>query len=117
MVRAIQNNIPESRLPFVQISSIYQKTAAKAWYKDGFEEMEHEFPFGIIRPENHDYLFRCSLNFQPERHKSRDPFTFYLKWFLPPMLELLYYHPSDGTSLLEQEGPTNKRKKLVKLPI
>ena len=26
------------------------------------------------------------------------------------MLELLYYHPSDGTSLLEQEGPTNKRK-------
>ena len=32
------------------------------------------------------------------------------------MLELLYYHPSDGTSLLEQEGPTNKTKTLVILP-
>ena len=32
------------------------------------------------------------------------------------MLELLYYHPSDGTSLLEQEEPTNKRNKLVTLP-
>ena len=46
-----------SRLPFLQISSIYQKTTAKAWnqerwlfslaeigIKDGFEEMD-EFPF------------------------------------------------------------------------
>ena len=29
--------------------------------KDGFEEMEHEFPFGIFRPEKQDYLFRCSV--------------------------------------------------------
>ena len=42
MVSAIQHIIPESRLLFVQISSIYQKTAAKARYKDSFEEMEHE---------------------------------------------------------------------------
>ena len=53
-----------SRLPFLQISSIYQKTTAKAWnqercpfslaeigIKDGFEEMEHEFPFAMLRPE------------------------------------------------------------------
>ena len=29
--------------------------------KDGFEEMEHEFLFGIFRPEKQDYLFRCSV--------------------------------------------------------
>ena len=63
MVSAIQDIIPESRLLFVQISSIYQKTAAKAWYKDSFEEMEHEFRFGTIRPENQNFLFRCSRNF------------------------------------------------------
>ena len=53
-----------SRFPFLQISSIYQKTTAKAWnqercpfslaeigIKDGFEEMEHEFPFAMLRPE------------------------------------------------------------------
>ena len=28
--------------------------------KDGFEEMEHEFPFGKFRPEMRDNLFRCS---------------------------------------------------------
>ena len=65
MVRTIQKIIPESRLPFVQISSIYQKTAAKAWYKDGFEEMEHEFPYGTIGPENQNFLFGCS-----GRHKK-----------------------------------------------
>ena len=27
--------------------------------KDGFEEMEHEFPF--VRPQERDYLFRCSV--------------------------------------------------------
>ena len=27
--------------------------------KDGFEEVEHEFPF--VRPEEQDYLFRCSV--------------------------------------------------------
>ena len=52
-----------SRLPFLQISSIYQKTIAKAWnqerclfslaeigIKDGFEEMD-EFPFAMLRSE------------------------------------------------------------------
>ena len=29
--RTVVNFVPESRLPFVQISSIYRKTAAKAW--------------------------------------------------------------------------------------
>ena len=29
--------------------------------KNGFEEMEHEFPFGICYPEKQDYLFRCSV--------------------------------------------------------
>ena len=70
IVRAIQDIILESRLLFVQTISFYQKTTAKAWYKDSFEEMEHEFPFGTIRPEKRDYLFRCSGNFQLERHKK-----------------------------------------------
>ena len=26
-----------------------------------FEEMEHEFPFGIFHPEKQDHLFRCSV--------------------------------------------------------
>ena len=51
-----------SLLPFLQISSIYQKTTAKAWnqerwpfslaeigIKDGLEEIEHEFPFAMLR--------------------------------------------------------------------
>ena len=29
--------------------------------KDGFEEMEHKFPFGLILLEKQDYLFRCSV--------------------------------------------------------
>ena len=53
-----------SRLPFLQISSIYQKTTAKAWnqerwpfslaeigIKGGLEEMEQEFPFAMLRSE------------------------------------------------------------------
>ena len=43
------NFVPESRLPFVLISSIYRKTAAKAWnscQRTGFEEMGREFPCG-----------------------------------------------------------------------
>ena len=42
--------------------------------KDGFEEMEHKFPFGIFRPEKQDYLFGCSVvatgNFPVERPKK-----------------------------------------------
>ena len=30
--------------------------------KDGFEEMEHEFPFGIFHPEKQDYLLRRSVD-------------------------------------------------------
>ena len=40
---------------------------------DGFEEMEHEFQFGIFHPEKQDYLFRCSVapgNFPMERPKK-----------------------------------------------
>ena len=29
--------------------------------KDGFEKMEHKFPFGIFHSEKQDYLFRCSV--------------------------------------------------------
>ena len=57
------NFVPESRLPFVQISSIYRKTRPETGIKDGFEEMEHEFPFGTFRPEKTGLpfqMFRCS---------------------------------------------------------
>ena len=40
--------------------------------KHGFEQMEHKFPCGILRPEKQDYLFRCSVaagNFPLERPK------------------------------------------------
>ena len=49
------NFVPESPLPFVQISSIYRKTAGTG-IKDGFEGMEHEFPFGIFHPEKRTTL-------------------------------------------------------------
>ena len=54
---------PESRLPFVQISSIYRITAAKVW--DGFEEMEHEFSLTLehsVRKKTRlpFQMFRCS---------------------------------------------------------
>ena len=47
--------------------------------KDGFEEMEHEFPFGISLPEKQEYLFRCSVLpdiFRWNDPKSCVPFTF-----------------------------------------
>jgi len=55
-----------------------------AGIKGGCEEVEHEFLFGIFRPEKkkQDYLFRCSVapgNFPLERpKKSCVPFTFQL---------------------------------------
>ena len=68
---------PESRLPLVQINSFYLKTAAKAWNiktgnKDGFEEMEHEFPFAKLT------ALPCSLPeiFRGIDPKSRVPFSF-----------------------------------------
>ena len=58
------NFVPESRLPFLQISSVHRKTPRRpeTGIKDGFEEMKHEFPFGIFHPEKQDYLFRCSVS-------------------------------------------------------
>ena len=41
--------------------------------KDGFEEMEHEFLFGIFHLEKQDYLFTCSFaprNFPLEQPKK-----------------------------------------------
>ena len=39
--------------------------------KDGFEQMEHEFPFGTFRPGKQGYFFRRRSvvpgNFPPER--------------------------------------------------
>ena len=55
--KGLVNFVPKSRLPFVKISSIYRKTMAQAWnwyelgIKNDFEEIEHEFAFGIFRPE------------------------------------------------------------------
>ena len=53
----------ESHLPFVQISSIQQKMAAKAenWCQTWlFGEMEHKFLFGTFHWEIRDYLFDVS---------------------------------------------------------
>ena len=62
------NFVPESRLPFVQISSIFQKRPRRPepGFKDGFEDMEHEFQFGIFRPEKTGppfQMFCCSRKF------------------------------------------------------
>ena len=76
------NFVPEPRLPFVKISSIYRKTTAKAWnwYQRWLWRVEHEFPLGIVcRPENRTALFRCSVapgNFRWNDPKRRAPFTF-----------------------------------------
>ena len=43
----------------VQTSSIYWKTAIK----DGFEEMEHEFPFATFRPYTHTYTVPHTMTF------------------------------------------------------
>ena len=53
------NFVPESRLhwPFTGKRPRRPETGIK----DGFEETEHEFPFGIFHPEKLDYLFRCSV--------------------------------------------------------
>ena len=51
--RTVLNLVPESRLPFAQIGSFTGKRPKRpeAGVTDGFEEMEHEFPLGIFRPE------------------------------------------------------------------
>ena len=81
------NLVPVSRLPFVQISSIFQKTTAKAWtrfqrwlWRNGTRISDLvQWNIWIFRPEKQDYLFRRFLvpgNFPIERPKSRIPFTF-----------------------------------------
>ena len=64
------NFIPESRLRFIRISSIYRNTVApksETVLKDGFEQMEQEFPFGPFRPGQPNFLscrkFRCYRKF------------------------------------------------------
>ena len=69
------NFVPESPLSFVQISSIYRKKPRRpvTGIKDGFEGMEHEFPFGIFHGEKQDHHFRCSVapgNFPLGRPKN-----------------------------------------------
>ena len=69
------NFIPEQRLPFTKISFIYRKRPRRreTGIKDSFEEMEHEFPFGIFRAEKQDYLIICSVvpgNFPLARPKK-----------------------------------------------
>ena len=56
------NFVPQSRLPFGQIVSIYRITAAKAWngIKDDSKEKEREFLSGLFPPRKQDYLFRFS---------------------------------------------------------
>ena len=75
------NFVPESRLPFVQISSIYQKTTAKALtrYQIWLWRNGSRISVWIFRSEKQDNLFRCSVapgNFPLERPKSHVPFTF-----------------------------------------
>ena len=56
------NFVAESRLPFLQISSLYQKMTAKAWYwyQDATSQMEHKFLCGTFYPKKQNYFFRCS---------------------------------------------------------
>ena len=57
----LANILPdETRLPFVQIISVTEKRPRmpETGIKDGFGEMEHDFPFGIFRPKKQDYLIR-----------------------------------------------------------
>ena len=51
--------------------------------KDGFEEMEHEIPFGIFHPEKQDHLFRRSVtagNFPQERTKNSSSIHFPIRF-------------------------------------
>ena len=69
------NFVPESRLPFVQISSIYHKTTAKALtrYQRWLWRNGSRISVWIFRPEKQDNLFRCSVapgNFLMERLKK-----------------------------------------------
>ena len=53
LVRLV-NFVPESRLMYKNI-----KTLPETGINDSFEEMEPEFSFGILCPEEEDYLSKC----------------------------------------------------------
>ena len=60
-------------IAFTICTSQFRPQRRKTGIKDGFEEMEHEFLFGIFRPEKQNYLFRGSAapgNFPLERPKT-----------------------------------------------
>ena len=54
------NFVAEARLPFVQISSLYQKMTVKAWnwYQDVISQMEHKFLFGTFQLEKTELPFQ-----------------------------------------------------------
>ena len=66
------NFVSESRLPFcTYISVLFTKKPPRrpeTGIKDGFKEIEHEFPFGTFRPEKQNYL-SAPGNFPVERPK------------------------------------------------
>ena len=66
------NFAPESRLPFTGKRPRKPETGIK----DGFEEMEHEFPFGISIPSGQTGLPFQMFRFRWEDPESRVPFTF-----------------------------------------
>ena len=52
----------------------------KTGIKDGFEEMQHEFPFGVFHSEKQDYLFMFSValgNVRWEGPKSKLCFIYF----------------------------------------
>ena len=61
--------VPESRLPSLYKSVPFSKKRPRRpepGFKDGFEDMEHEFQFGIFRPEKTGppfQMFCCSRKF------------------------------------------------------
>ena len=61
------NFVPESRLPFVQISSEKRPRRPETGIKGGFHEREREFLFETFRPSGKTGLpfqvFRCSRKF------------------------------------------------------
>lgn len=91
---------PESRLPILQISFIYRKTAELNRYQtDGFQEVEHEFPIGTFRSKKLDFLYRCSVvsgkffrKFSAERPKTELCTIYFPTGFSRIFLEMVNDH-------------------------
>ena len=78
------NFVPDSRLPFHKSAPSTEKRPRKpeTGIKDGFEEMEHEFPFRILS-QKQDYFFRNFPLKRPEKSCSiYSPTGFSGKFFL-----------------------------------